>query len=182
MKTTLYTALFMISGLMFSQETSRDLSKETETKTVTIDNGREVTEKKVKITTTEKADVKLSKADENKVNQERIINESDKKITKTVEIDNDDDPFYDSKVVLRSYQSNGTNYNFKRNSKGFEILSKKKNNTFGQAIKSAKSEEYLIKGEQFSGTGYFNSDGNFVITYYNENTQNMESKTFYNLK
>ncbi|TYB76264.1 hypothetical protein [Bizionia myxarmorum] len=178
MKTILYVGLFLISSSLLAQEKSRDMSQETETKTVRIDDGRKVVEKKVKTTTTEENEVRLSEEDVNKVDQERIISDSDKKITQTIEIDNDVDPFYDSEIESMNYQQDGKNYRFVRTTAGFDIATPESKANYGSAIKSTNSNEYVIKMNEFSGTGYFNSDGNFVIEYYDKERDALIQKEF----
>ncbi|EGV44737.1 hypothetical protein BZARG_158 [Bizionia argentinensis JUB59] len=178
MKTIVYVGLFLISGTLCAQVKSRDMSEETETKTVRIDDGRKVVEKKVKVTTKKENEIKLSEEDAGKVDQERIINDSDKMITQTIEIDNDMDPFYDSETKTVNYHQDGKIYKFLKNTNGFDILMANEETTFGSAIKSSNSNEYVIKTADFSGTGYFNSDGNFIIEYYDKELDQFVNKEF----
>ncbi|MBP93931.1 hypothetical protein SAMN04487989_102348 [Bizionia echini] len=182
MKTLIYVGLFLISGTLFAQEKARDMSQETETKTITTDNGREVTQKKVKVTTTEKSEVKLSKADANKINQERIVEGADKKVTQTIEIDNDMDPFYDSKIEHINYQKDGKNYKFVKTTNGFDVSFMKSGDEYGRAIKNLESRKYEFKTADFSGVGYFDNEGNFVLDYYDKETGTYVTKKFVSLK
>ncbi|OBX24112.1 hypothetical protein BAA08_01890 [Bizionia sp. APA-3] len=182
MKKLVYIGLFLISGIVFAQEKSRDKMTKTETKTITVDDGQNVTQKKVKVTTTEEGEVKLSDDDANKVNQERIVNGTDKKVTQTIEIDNDMDPFYESKMETVNYQKDGKDYKFVKTSNGFDVSAIKPNMEYGRAIKNVESRKYEFKTSDFSGVGYFDSDGNFVLEYYDKETKEYVTKKFMSLK
>ncbi|WP_417198663.1 hypothetical protein [Bizionia sp.] len=182
MKKLVYIGVFLISGIVFAQEKSRDKMSTTETKTITVDDGQKVTQKKVKVTTTEEGEVKLSEGDANKVNQERIVNGTDKKVTQTIEIDNDMDPFYDSKMETVNYQKDGKDYKFVKTSNGFDVSSIKPDMEYGRAIKNVESKKYEFKTSDFSGVGYFDSEGNFVLEYYDKDTKEYVTKKFMSLK
>lgn len=181
MKNIVFIGLFLISGALFAQEKSRDKLEETETKTITTDNGREVTQKKVKVTTTEEQEIKMSEDDADKVNQERNM-DAGKKKTKTIEIDNDADPFYDSKMEVINFQQDGDIYKFVKSSNGFEVSTLEPHMEYGRAVKSSNSNKYEFKTSNFSGIGYFDDQGNFVIEYYDAETKQQVTEKFMHIK
>src|SRR5690606_13561476 len=119
MKHVIYIAVFLVPTVFFAQEKPTNVSEETTTKTVTVDDGREVVEKKVKVTTREEQQIKLAESDKHKVNQDVV--DSPSKVTQTIEVDNDMDPFFDSKTKSVHYTYNDDNYIFKRNDNGFIV-------------------------------------------------------------
>lgn len=177
MKTIVYIGLFLISGSLLAQEKSRDKVEVTETKTITSNNGREVTQEKIKVTTTEEQKIEMSEDDENKVNQERNM-DAGKKITQKVEIDNDSDPFYDSSMEVVNYQENGMGYKFVKTTDGFDVTTMESDMEYGQAIKASNSNKYEFKTGEFSGVGYFDDQGNFIVEYVDKNTNQMVTKKF----
>ncbi len=181
MKVLVYIGLFLISGTFYAQEKARDMSQQSKTKTVTVNNGEQQIENKIKVTTTEKQDVKLSEEDKNKINQNRVY-DTHKQVVKTVAIDNDMDPFYDSQVKMVHFKDNGINYKFVKSSEGFTVMAKDSNNEYGKAVKSIKSNKYGFKTADFSGVGYFDSNGNFVIDYYDRATDKLVTKKFVSIK
>ena len=182
MKQLTYLSIFLISGIMFAQEKSRDMSEKTEVKTVKINNGKEVIENKVKVTTREEKEIKLNEKDAGKVNQDMVI-DNDKKVIREVEIDNDSDPFYDTKLKMVTYTQNDQEYSFIRNESGFNVSAAESDEMYGNAYKSnIRKNYYIFNSEKDSGIGYFNSKGNFVIEYYSKENQKLMSKEFVNIK
>lgn len=170
MKNLIYTGIFLITGVMFAQEKPRSMTETTEVKTVKIDNGQEVVKNKVKVTTREEKQIKLDKDDAGKVNQDRVIHD-DKKVVKTIEIDNDNDPFYDSEIELVTYVRDGEEYSFVKNANGFDVSGSSNNKNFGNATRSSIDDKYyLFNNEDYSGIGYFDDDGNFNIEYFDRST------------
>ena len=93
------------------------------------------------------------------------------KVTKTVSINNDWDPFYDEENTVVYYSYDNHYYNFTNDDKGFTVSNMDdKNNVFrsGRAIQLNNSNNYLITTDNYSGVGYFNAEGNFVVKYYDK--------------
>ncbi|MCF1422002.1 hypothetical protein [Mangrovimonas futianensis] len=182
MKSIIYAACFLFSGVLLAQEKPKNVSEETTVKTIKIDNGREVTEKKIKVTTKEEQEIKLDEDDKNKVNQSIVA--SPKKVTKTVEVDSDHDVFYDSKLQTAQYVCDGTMYDFDRCDTGFKVVAVKNDNdvNFGNAIQSSTKNHYFFRSDKYSGIGYFNSQGNFTVEYFDENKNKLVKQEFVAVK
>ncbi|MCX7548426.1 hypothetical protein OS188_10735 [Xanthomarina sp. F1114] len=178
MKNLLYIAMFMVPTVFFAQEKPKNVSEETTTKTIKVDDGKEVVEKKVKITTREEQQLKLDKADKNKVNQDVVSSPS--KVTQTVEVDDDSDSYYDSKIKTIHYSYNDKPYVFKRNSNGFLVSQVVSNSEteFGKAINTSRSNNYVFKSNNYNGIGYFDSNNNFIIEYYDTSKNAIVKKVF----
>ena len=98
------------------------------------------------------------------------------KVTKTIKLDRDNDPFYDSETKVVSYNLNNDSYSFTRNERGFAIATEQ--NLYGNARLTSINGYYLINMSDSSGIGYFNKDGDFVIEYYDKEKDKMVTKTF----
>lgn len=181
MKNLLYVGLFLISGALFAQEKPKNMSEETEVRTVKINNGEEVVENKVKVTTRTEKKVELDKADAGQVNQDMVI--KNKTIKKTIEIDNDNDPFYDSEIELVTYVNDGEEYSFVRNTNGFIVSMNDTNKTYGNAMRSTLDGRYYIfNNKDYSGIGYFDNDGSFVVEYYDNDSNSLITKKYLTVK
>lgn len=178
MKNLLYIAVFMVPTVFFAQEKPKNISEETTTKTITVDDGKEVVEKKVKITTREEQQLELDDNDKNKVNQEVVSSPS--KVTQIVEVDDDLDPYYDSKIKTIHYSYNNNPYVFKRNTNGFlvsEVVSNSETD-FGKVMTTSRSNNYVFKSNDYNGIGYFDSNNNFVVEYFDTSKNAIVKKVF----
>lgn len=181
MKNLLYAGLFLISGALFAQEKPKNMSEETEVKTVKINNGEKVVENKVKVTTRTEKKVELDKADAGQVNQDMVVR--DKTVKKTIAIDNDNDPFYDSEIELVTYVNDGKEYSFVRNKNGFTVAMKDSKMKYGNAMKSTLDGRYYIfNNKDYSGIGYFDQDESFVVEYYDNNSNTLITKKYLTIK
>ena len=182
MKYLIYISIFFVSMSFYAQDKPRSMSETTEVKTVKIDNGKEVVENKVKVTTKEEKSIKLDKKDAGKVNQDMVV-DNDKTITKTIEIDNDSDPFYDSEIELVTYFKDDKEYSFIKNTNGFSVTAKRSEENVGKAYRSnLNSNYYIFNNSDYSGVGYFDGGGNFVIEYYDTDSNSLLTTKFVTLK
>lgn len=174
--------MFFLAGNVFAQEKPKNVSEEVETKTIKVNNGREVVEKKVKVTTTEEQGIIFDEKDKNKIDKDII--ESPVKVKKTIEIDDDKDNSYDSKVEVGYYEFEGRRYHFKKMNNGFLVSTENKQNPndFGNIIRYNKENHYLFRNADTIGIGYFNPQGNFVIEYYDKKTGELVSQEFMEIK
>lgn len=174
----MYACLFLFVGNIWAQEEPKNVSEESTTKTVKTDNGTEVVEKKIKVTTREEQDIEFAEKDKNK--RDKDVVKSPVKVKKTIEIDNDRGNSYDSKTEIRYYEFNGKQYGFKKVDTGFSVLEKDHEtpNNYGQLIKFNRENHYLFKNGNDTGIGYFNDDGSFTIEYYDKKTKTVTSQEF----
>lgn len=176
MKNTIYMLAILICGTAFAQEKPTQIKEEVKTKTIKNTNGKE---EKIKIITRETSDVKLNKADKNKVNQSRIS--AIKKVDKMVMVDNDEDAAYDFLTKETFYISGDNNYKFSPNKKGFNITYNDNNSDYvkvGNAFITSANGNYIVRGKVENGLGYFDNEGNFIVEYYDENSKGIKQKTY----
>ena len=174
MKNLLFSAVFLISGTLLAQDNPKEVKQETEVTTVKTNHGDKTSAKSVKVVTKETSDIKL-----NKNNQDRV--KSDTKVEKEVYVDNDDNTGYQFSTKDTYYISDGGSYIFSPHNQGFGINHNQDNATSVESAKSwvsSNDEYYIVEGEAHSGIGRFNANGDFVVEYYNKDTQKVEVKIY----
>ncbi|GGG48143.1 hypothetical protein [Bizionia arctica] len=178
MKKLIYMIAFLAPAVFFAQEkpVNVNVSEETTTKIITVNDGREVTEQKVKVTTREVQDIELDSSDKNKVNQQIVA--SPTKVTQTVEIEDDRDTYYDSISESVTYNYNNTNYILKKNSNGFLITGSDAQPNFGNCIITNRANNYIFTSDNYNGIGYFDANSNFVVEYYDTSKKATSKKIF----
>ncbi len=181
MKNLILLIAIILSGNLFAQEKPKDVKQETEVKTVKTKDENKTTEKKIKVVTRETASVELDEKDKNKTNQDQV--EGTTTVKKTVFIDNDSDNNYDILTQETYYVLGDEKYMFTPNKRGFDIAYDdiEANDRFvkiGNAWTTSSNGYYIINGEKHSGIGYFDANGNFTTEYYNNDTGQVEVKTY----
>lgn len=185
MKYLMYIAAFLFCFTAFAQEKTdtknnnpKDVVEETKVKTMKVEkNGKVVSEKKVAVTTKKEQEVKTAIEPDHYENSTRL--DTPVKVTKTVKIDSDNDPFFDSETTMVTYKMNDQDYAFTRNDAGFIITFNGEDATvYGNARLTSLNGYYLLNADNFSGIGYFNSEGNFVVEYYDETLNAMVIQEF----
>ncbi|MEO8932708.1 MAG: hypothetical protein ABI295_00245, partial [Xanthomarina sp.] len=123
-------------------------------------------EKKVKVTTREEQNIELDESEKNQVNQDIVA--SPTKVTQTVETSNDEDPFYDTITESVYYNYNDDNYIFKKNGNGFIVseLATDAEMDYGNIMRTSRPNNYFFTSNDYNGIGYFDSNSNFVVEYY----------------
>ncbi|WP_299336604.1 hypothetical protein [uncultured Psychroserpens sp.] len=175
MKHLIYVfSLLMITGA-YAQNKPVDRVKETKVKTVKVNKDGEIVENKVKIVTTKEQEVKTDPDYKGTIDAPRVFPKV--KVTKEISIDNDRDPFYDSKDTMMYYNKSDNRFAFKSNDKGF-IIFEENEKPFGLAIQSTNKQYYLLDLNTNSGVGYFDKKGNFIVEYYNKDTGMMIVEAF----
>ncbi|NJX15111.1 hypothetical protein [Tamlana crocina] len=179
MKYLAYIMAMFVFTTTWAQETPKEVKQETQVKTVKYDDGEATTEKKVKVVTRETADVKLDKKDKEKVNQQRV--KSTKKVEKMLMVDDDNDAEFDLLTKTTHFVNDNGQYKFTPTNRGFDIAFDNDNNQFveiGSAWTTQSGGNYIISGEVQNGIGYFNKNGDFVIEYYDETSNQIKTKIY----
>lgn len=179
MKRTIFAFAILICGTAMAQEKPTEVKKETAVKKVKFKDEGETKEGKIKVVSTETSNVKLDSTDTNKINQDRVA--ARKKVTTTVMIDNDTDSAYDILSTETYYINADKSYKFSPDESGFMMALGNDKNEFveiGKAWNSKKSGSYVIKGKTYSGIGYFDKNGNFIVEYYDEDSESIKTETF----
>ena len=167
-------SLLLITGV-YAQDKPVDKVEETKTKTVKVNKDGEIVENKVKVTTSKTQKVMTTPKDSSTINNNRVFPKV--KVTKTISVDNDNDPFYDTTDKVIYYTDGNGKYLFTSNKKGFTMRDAESNN-IGYAARSTNNEYYILTMDNYSGVGYFNDEGNFVVEYYNADLEMLVTKEF----
>ena len=178
MKKLIYLGALLICTVAMAQEKAKEVKEETEVKTIRVKDNDKTTEKKVKVVTRETTNVELDENDKNKVNQDRIT--SPTKVEKLVMVDDGKDNRYDFLTKETYYVLGDQKCLFTPNDRGFDIAfgSDDESVKITKALTSSNQGYYIIGGGTHSGIGYYDSNGNFVVEYYNKDTNNVEMKTY----
>lgn len=171
-------SLLTCSGLIAQEKAPVDKMEATKTTTTTVDkNGEKVILSKVKETTRKEQVIKTQQRGGNTVNGDKI--DTPIEVTKTMQIDSAWDPFYDVSVKSKTYDFNGEQMTFSSNDSGF-LMSSTDDASYGEARETSNRHLYLTTTKGHPGVGYFDSNGSFVIEYYNKE-QNMMVTEIYKL-
>lgn len=153
MKNIMYIVAFLAFSYSNAQTQPKNVSEETTVKTTKINQGDRILENKVKVTTREEQAIEFNENDENK--RDKDIVQSPVKITKIVEVNNDGT---NSKTEVGYFEFDGKRY-----------FSNKTNNDLlqssAQITKFQKENYYLFQNANYSGIGYFDDQGNFIVEY-----------------
>jgi len=179
MKHVIFLSAIVFCTAAMAQEKPKEVKEEAEVKIIRVKDSDKTTEKKVKVVTRETGTVELDENDKNKVNQNRIA--SPTKVEKMVMVDDDDDNNYDVLKKETYFVLGDEKYTFTPNNSGFNMAFNSIDNTSIKVIKALTSSNqgyYIINGDMYSGIGYFDANHNFVVEYYNKDTNVIEMKTF----
>ena len=181
MKNLLYTIIFM-SGAVALAQNPVDHMETTQVKSETVKKDGEMIETKVKIITKKEQEVKTDPRQANQLNGDQIITPT--KVTKEVMIDNDSDSSYETKLEITYYTYNNRKYGFKTNKNGFVMttMEGEKEVILGTAIKSSNNQFYIMNTSSYSGVGYFDENKNFVVEYYDKNSNTLATESFEEMK
>lgn len=158
-------------GFSLNAQVNKNVTKETKTTTVTVDDG---TEKK-RIVKTEGTDteqeIEFKQTGKDKLNKD--IANTPTKVTKTEVLQGDD---METKVGRATYYSmNGKNYMFVSNKNGYKISSTD-NLDYG-TMKRTDDNKYSCEMNGKSSVGYFDDNGNLVVETKEGNNKMVETYT-----
>jgi len=170
-KLVLSSVLVLSMTFMFAQ--NKDVLEETITKTkTTVDNkGAEKVSKSMLVR--KEQNVELSQEDQNKINQTRI--DSPTKVTthQTV-VEGDSKVMLDKKAT---FVCNGSECDFTPQSDGFTIASKDDAGLNATTYVSS-NKNFIVETENGNGIGYFDANGDFVVEYYDKNTNELIKRVY----
>ncbi|MFS4481883.1 hypothetical protein ACKGJY_02615 [Hyunsoonleella sp. 2307UL5-6] len=178
MKNTIYILALFICGTAVAQEQPSEVTEEVKIKTIKQNNGKNVTEKKIKMVTRETSNVKLDDSDAEKINQNRV--NATTKVEKKIMVAKNSNNFKTlSKVTY--YTVGDSNYMFTPQNYGFDVANNQdsKYTTIAKAWITKANGSYIIKGETLNGVGYFDKNGNFIVEYFDDTSNSIKS-TMYN--
>lgn len=172
MKKIFVTALLAF-GLSMSAQVNKNVTEETKTTTVTVDNGqgKQKVVKKEKTQATQ--DIELKDAQSNKLNKD--IKPTATKVTKTETVSGTGMP--ETKVGQTTYYSmNGRNYMFVTDQTGYQISTP--NNLNYGVLRRTSNNNYIYRTDDRTSIGYFDDNGNFVVETYDNDKDAITIETY----
>ena len=174
MKKIFATAILFAFGITANaQVDQKQVTKESTTKTVTVNNG----ETKRKISKTERTeavqDVELKDAESNKLNKD--IKQTPVKVQKTTTISGTGIP---TQQIGSStyYQYDGQNYRFMTDASGFQISSPD-DKEYG-VLRKLSNGTYIYRTSDKVSVGHFDDNGNFVVETYDDKNDRIMVETY----
>ncbi|MDG3582107.1 hypothetical protein [Galbibacter pacificus] len=166
----LSTVLILATSFAFAQ--NKDVLEETVTKTTTVKDNKGEEQSQQSVVVRKEQNINLSEADRNKINQERVA--SPVKITKheTI-IDGNVQTVLDNNA---SFTCEGVECDFSPSNQGFIIGGN--DNTLKATSYKSSSNDFIVETEKGNGIGYFDSNANFVIEYYDKDQNKIVKRVY----
>lgn len=170
----LITILVLILGVtVYAQNTN--VTKETKTTTVTVDDGTGEPKKLVKTQHTEaRQNVEVKQTGRNTLNKD--IKETPVKVTETTTISGDGIATQELGETIR-YELKGKTYILIRDNSGFKVYSPE-NEELGVIRKTSKTTYLYQTKDHKVSLGYFDNNGNFIIESYNNDDDSVKTERF----
>lgn len=171
-KIALIVMLELGAGMYAQEKVNKNVTEETKTTTVTVDNG---TEKK-KIVKTEKVDkvqdIQFQEEKGNKLNKN--IKDTPVKVTKSETISGDGIATQTGSTTY--YTMDGKNYMFVKDRRGYKI-STPQNLNYG-VLRKTSNGNFIYKTDDKTSFGYFNQKGDFVVESYDNDGEGVIVETY----
>lgn len=159
-------AFMLAMGLTATAQVNQNVTKESTTTTVTVNNGtkpRQIT----KTETTEATQtIELKDANSKKLNKD--VKPSPVQVSSSTTIQGDGIPTY--------YELNGQRYVFMTEKNGYRIASPTVRN-YG-VVRKTPNGNYIYRTTTSTSMGYFDDKGNFVVETYDDKTDGVTVETY----
>ncbi|WP_116788906.1 hypothetical protein [Flavobacterium psychrotrophum] len=153
-------------GFTATAQVNQNVTKESTTTTVTVNNGT----KPRKITKTEtteaKQNIELKDADSKKLNKD--VKPTPVQVSSSTTIQGDGIPTY--------YELNGERYIFVTDRNGYKIASPTVKN-YG-VVRKTDNGQYIYRTSQGTSIGHFDDSGNFVVETYDDKSDGITVETY----
>lgn len=159
-------AFLLAMGLTATAQVNQNVTKESTTTTVTVNNGakpRTITKTE---TTEAKQNIELKDANSKKLNKD--VKDSPVEVSSSTTIQGDGIPSY--------YEMNGQRYVFVTDKSGYKIASPTVRN-YGVVRKTANGN-YIYRTANSTSVGHFDETGNFVVETYDDKTDGVTVETY----
>jgi hypothetical protein len=163
----LAVAILLAAGLSASAQVNQNVTKESTTTTVKVDDGTGKPKKITKTETTEaKQNIELKDADSKKLNKD--MKASPVQVSQSTTIKGDGIPTY--------YERNGERYVFVTDRDGYRISSPAVKE-YG-IVRKTSNGQYIFRTKTGTSVGYFDENGNFVVESYDDATDGFTKETY----
>jgi hypothetical protein len=164
--------IFLSLGVTLNAQVNKNVTEETKTTTVTVNNGS--TPKTVTKTekTSAQQNIELKDAESKKLNKD--VKATPTMVTSTTTVSGTNVP---TQVSSSSYYTmDNTKYQFVTDASGYRISTP--DNTNYAIIRKAANNNYIYKTKERTSIGYFDANGNFVVESYDEKTDGITIQTY----
>ena len=171
-KIALIVMLGLGAGMYAQEKVNKNVTEETKTTTVTVDNG---TEKKkfVKTEKTDKVqDIEFKDDKGNKLNKD--IKDTPVKVTKSETISGDGIPTQTGSITY--YTMDGKNFMFVKDRRGYKISTPQEPN-YG-VLRKTSNGNFIYKTDDKTSFGYFNQKGDLVVESYDNDGEGVIVETY----
>lgn len=160
-------AALLAFGLSATAQVNQNVTKESTTTTVTVNNGTGKPKKVTKTETTEATqNIELKDADSKKLNKD--MKATPVQVSQSTTIKGDGIPTY--------YELNGERYVFVTDHDGYRISSPTVKE-YGIVRKTANGE-YIFRTKTGTSVGHFDENGNFVVETYDDKADGFTVETY----
>ena len=165
----------LVLSMTFAFAQNKDVLEETVTKTKTVVDNKGAEKVSNSMIVRKEQNVELSQGDQNKINQSRIDSPT-KVTTQQTVVQGDTEVMLDKKAT---FVCNGSECDFIPQSNGFTIDSKDDAGLNATTYVSS-NKNFIVETSNGNGIGYFDKDGNFVVEYYDKNSNDLIKRVYSN--
>jgi len=167
-------AILLASGLTATAQVNQNVTKETTTTTVKVNDGTGTPKKLVKTQNTESVNaIEIKDGDSKKLNKESV--ESTPQVISSTSVERDNG--FNARIgQISNFQMGGSNYIFVSEKTGYRIATS--DNKDYAKIRRTSNGQYIYKTPTATSIGYFNNAGNFVVETYDDKTDGFMVETY----
>ncbi len=159
-------------GLTLSAQVNTNVTKESKTTTVTVNNGSDKPKKVVKTENTNAVqNIELQDAESKQLNKDMKLTPVE--VNSSTTVSGDGIPTY--------YETNGQRYIFVPDANGYKVSSSTDVNDFG-VMRKTSNGQYIYRSKDKTSVGYMDANGNFVVESYDDKTDGVTVQTYTRLK
>ncbi|MEL1244232.1 hypothetical protein AAEO56_08175 [Flavobacterium sp. DGU11] len=158
----------LVMGLTLNAQVNTNVTKESKTTTVTVNNGTGTPKKVVKTENTNAVqNIELQDADSKKLNKDMKMTPVE--VNSSTTVSGDGIPTY--------YETNGKRYIFVPDSNGYKVSSSTDVNDFG-VMRKTSNGQYIYHSKDRTSVGYVDANGNFVVESYDDKSDGVTVETY----
>lgn len=167
-------AILMATGLSATAQVNQNVTKESTTTTVRVNDGSGTPKTMVRTQNTESVnELQLKDAESKELNKE--VMETPAKVTSSTSVVADSD--FNAKIgQISNYQMGGKEYTFVTDKTGYRITTKD-NKEYGK-LRKLSNGQYIFRSGATTSVGRFDRNGNFVVETYDDKTDGITVETY----
>ena len=167
-------AILLASGLSATAQVNQNVTKESTTTTVKVNDGTGTPKKLVRTKNTESVnEIEIKDADSKNLNKQTVESTPQVISSTTVERDNG----FNARVgQISNFQMGGKDYIFVSEKTGYRIATP--DNKDYAKVRRTSNGQYIYKTPTATSIGYFNNQGNFVVETYDDKTDGFMVETY----